>query len=101
MLDKNKKKKHLAESDTLFTEFKKKLRCLYELSRIIEINEITLDEIYRKIVELVPSAWGYPEITCARLTIDGKEFKTANSTEKPNGGNLLTSNVEILTLVHY
>jgi signal transduction histidine kinase len=32
----------------------------------------------RSVVELIPSAYQYPEMTCARVVIDRQQFKTAN-----------------------
>ena len=34
-------------------------------------------------MELIPPAWQYPEVTCARFRLNGQEFKTANWKEKP------------------
>ncbi|MCK4964339.1 MAG: diguanylate cyclase, partial [Dehalococcoidia bacterium] len=33
------------------------------------------------VVDLIPPAWQYPEITCARITLDGQEFRTENFRE--------------------
>ncbi len=58
----------------------KELNCLYGITNIAErvgiTLGITLDELYQEIVNLLPDAWQYPEITCARITITNKEFKT-------------------------
>ena len=58
----------------------KELHCLYGIANIAErvgiTLGITLDELYQEIVNLLPDAWQYPEITCARITITNKEFKT-------------------------
>ena len=59
----------------------KELNCLIEISRLIEKRELTLDEILHGIVSLIPSAWQYPEITCASINLNGKEFKTNNFTK--------------------
>lgn len=54
----------------------KELNCLYQFSRIIETPGISLEEIFQGTVELIPTAWQYPEITCARLAINGFVFTT-------------------------
>ncbi|MBA7681572.1 Adaptive-response sensory-kinase SasA [subsurface metagenome] len=59
----------------------KELRCLYGIADIAERPGITLDKIYQETVKLVPTSWQYPEVACAQLNIDGKEFKTANYRE--------------------
>jgi len=56
----------------------KELRCLYSITSIAGRPDITLDEVYQEAVWLLPDGWQYPEITCARITLNGKEFKTDN-----------------------
>lgn len=54
----------------------KELNCLYGLSRLVERSDISLEKIYQGSADLIPPSWQYPENTCARITIDDKEFKT-------------------------
>ncbi len=56
----------------------KELCCLYGISHLIEKQDISLEEIFQGVVALISPAWQYPEITCARITIGDKEFKTDN-----------------------
>jgi len=56
----------------------KEFQCLYDIGNIAQRPEITLDELYQEVVNLLPTGWQYTEITCARIIIDGKEFKTKN-----------------------
>jgi len=56
----------------------KELQCLYSIAMITERPGVTLDEVYQEIVRVLPQGWQYPEITCAKITIGGKEFKTKN-----------------------
>ena len=56
----------------------KELNCLHEISKIIEKSSISLDEILERIVNLIPPAWLYPEITCARISINSEPFTTPN-----------------------
>lgn len=56
----------------------KELNCLYEISNLVEQADISLDEVHQGIVDLIPPSWQYPEITCARISIADKEFKTQN-----------------------
>jgi len=60
------------------TERVKELECLYGIAAIAEKPGITLDELYQEVANLLPSSWQYPEICCARITIEDKEFRTAN-----------------------
>ncbi len=59
----------------------KKLNCLYSLSHLVEDHGISLEEILQGTVDLIPSAWQYPEITCAGISLDDLEFKTENFKE--------------------
>jgi len=59
----------------------KELNCLYGISKIVEKFGNSLDKILKGIVDLIPPAWQYPSITCARIAIDGKEFRTDNFNE--------------------
>ena len=56
----------------------KELNCLYSISNLIEKKDLSLDQIFKGTVELIPSGWQYPEITYAKLTFHEKEYKTFN-----------------------
>ncbi len=56
----------------------KEINCLYGISKLVEKNRGFLEDIYQGIVNIIPYSWQYPEITCARISIAGKEFKTKN-----------------------
>jgi len=56
----------------------KELNCLYSISKLRDRSGITWDEILQGIVEIIPSAWQDPSLTCARIRLPDKEFKTDN-----------------------
>jgi signal transduction histidine kinase len=56
----------------------KELNCLYGLSRLVETKDRSLDGIMQALVDLIPPAWQYPEVTCARITFKKLQFKTIN-----------------------
>lgn len=56
----------------------RELSCLYEISKMLETPDISLDMISERVVALLPPAWQYPEITWAKILIGEKEFKTEN-----------------------
>ena len=60
----------------------KELSCLYAISEFAGKNQ-TEEKILNKIVETIPSAWQYPEIACAQITLGDKKFKTGNFKESP------------------
>jgi PAS domain S-box-containing protein len=61
----------------------KELNCLYGISNLVETPDISLEEIVEGTVDLIPPAWQYPEITCARIILEGQEFSTKNFQESP------------------
>lgn len=62
----------------------KELTCLYGIGRIAQLSGIALDEALQRIVDLLPPAWQFPEIACARLLLDGRAFATAGFREGPH-----------------
>ena len=56
----------------------KEVRCLYGLARLIEESDGSLQQIFRGLVEIIPSAWQYPEITGARLQAGGSTYASPN-----------------------
>ncbi len=56
----------------------KELRCLLDLSRLVETPGIDLEGILEGAVHILPPAMKYPEITCVRLTLMDRCYQTAN-----------------------
>jgi len=56
----------------------KELDCLYGVSQAVAKADASLEEILNITVNLLPPSWQYPEIACARIIFDDKEFKTHN-----------------------
>jgi signal transduction histidine kinase len=54
----------------------KELTCLYGIAQIAGQPDISLEEIVRGIVELLPPAWQYPETAFARIILDGISYTT-------------------------
>jgi len=54
----------------------KELNCLYGISKLLEYPGVSLEEIYQGTTDLIPSSWQYPDITCARITLENEEFIT-------------------------
>ncbi len=56
----------------------KELNCLYSISGLVEKINTSLDEVLQAIVHIIPPSCRYPEVTCARILLNGKEYKTEN-----------------------
>lgn len=52
----------------------KELTCLYGIAQIARQPDKSLEDIMRVIVDLLPPAWQYPEITLVRLVLDGISY---------------------------
>jgi signal transduction histidine kinase len=54
----------------------KELTCLYGIAQVVERGGITFGEVLQRVVELLPPAWQYPEMTTARIILDGHSYLT-------------------------
>jgi two-component system NtrC family sensor kinase len=52
----------------------KELSCLYGIAHLVSQPGITLEGILNGIARLLPSAWLYPDITRARIILDGHSY---------------------------
>jgi PAS domain S-box-containing protein len=59
----------------------RELRCLYDIASITGTPDVTLNERFSEIVEILPRVFQYPEISFARIQLNGEEFKTGNYRE--------------------
>lgn len=59
----------------------KELNCLYGISRLVEKENVSLNDILQGVVNLIPPAWQYPAVTCARINLEDKQYKTSNFKE--------------------
>lgn len=60
----------------------KELACINQTSVIIK-QERPINETLNQIVHLLPRAWQYPDYTIARITFEGKEYKTPHFKPTP------------------
>ena len=56
----------------------KHLSCLYGLSKIVNRQEIPLEQIFQETVSLIRDAYRYPNTMCVRINFDGIHYKTNN-----------------------
>jgi len=59
----------------------KELNCLYGISKLREEPGISFDDTIQGILDLIPPAWQFPEITCARAVVNDRIFSTKNFNE--------------------
>lgn len=71
---------HKNQAPTL-SKYGRYLSCLMEISNLVKTHSKNLSEILQGSVELLPLAWQYPQITCARITHGSQTYKTDNFCE--------------------
>ncbi len=59
----------------------KELNCLYGISRLVEPRGIPLNEVLQGIIDLIPQAWQHTQITCGRIILEEREYRTENFAE--------------------
>jgi hypothetical protein len=61
----------------------KELNCLYQVGEILNHTDRPLDEIFRCIVEVLPSAWQYPQDCQAQIVFEQQLIQTVNYVVTP------------------
>jgi hypothetical protein len=56
----------------------KELKCLYDISSLRAGTNFSLDDVLQEVVDFIPPATEFPEITCARIKFNRYEFTTKN-----------------------
>ena len=56
----------------------KELKCLYRLSRALENIGFLDEKFFLSILEIIPPAWQFPEITAAKIIYENQEYTTDN-----------------------
>ncbi len=59
----------------------KRLTCLLGTSELASEPELSVEVFLEGVIKLIPPAWNYPEITCARIVVGEKKFTTPNFRE--------------------
>jgi len=59
----------------------KELNCLYDISTFRDDTDFSLDAVLQTVVDFIPPAIQFPEITCARLIFGGYGVATKNFKE--------------------
>jgi pyruvate,water dikinase len=53
----------------------KELNCLYEVEQIVSRFDLPLDEVFLKVVEVIPPGWQYPDICQAIIEFEDREYR--------------------------
>jgi len=64
----------------------KELRCLYAVSRIVQDHSngrAADDAVFQELVDTLPPAFAFPELTAAHFVLNGREYRTARYADTP------------------
>ncbi len=61
----------------------KELNCLYQISSVLDEPNRAIPETIQKLADTVPQAWQHPKLSCARIVLGGREYRTGNFVETP------------------
>jgi len=61
----------------------KEISCLYGIARVVAKPGASFDDIIQNIADLLPAAWLFPEIACARVVLNGQSYTTGGFRESP------------------
>ena len=78
MNDKTQPIEHLVKE---LEERAKELNCLYRIEDTLNHSDISIDEAFQVVVDVIPPGWQYPEITRAKLEYNGKVYKNQDFEE--------------------
>jgi len=65
------------------TERAKELTCLYAIEESLREPDTDIDQVCEKIIQAIPPGWQFPETCVARITMEGKEYRSHNFEETP------------------
>ena len=67
----------------LLRERVKELRCLKGIVAVIETPGLPPDRVFRRLIEVIPSGWQFPDICRVRITLRGAVFQSSDFAETP------------------
>ena len=68
--------KELEQKNRALAERVKELKCLYGIAKLMQQNNMPVSEFLQSVLNLIPPSWQYPDITCARIQLDGNTYST-------------------------
>jgi len=71
----------IAQLEHELEERNKELKLLYGFSKVIEDTNLSKEDIAKKLINLIPPAWQFPEVACASIILHDQEFKSENFKE--------------------
>ena len=76
--------KQLEDMQRVLEAWGKEFYCRHRIVQVTEDDGLGFDEVVKGIVDIIPSGYQHPEITCTRAIFNGNEFKTSNLFNETN-----------------
>ncbi|MCK5807744.1 hypothetical protein KAH37_02035 [bacterium] len=73
----------------------KELTCIYKIAKLGANLSLTLDSLFYLMMEVIPPAFLYPEITFSRILLHGKKYSLPDYKNPFDDESLLTSNIVV------
>jgi len=61
----------------------KELDCLYAVDELLGDRDSSTDEIFKRLLEIIPSGWQYPRICRCRIVVDGRTYEAEGLRTSP------------------
>jgi hypothetical protein len=61
----------------------KELSCLFELEEMLHQPEITTEEIFQRLVEIIPQAWRYPDVCLVKIVFNDDIYASSEFEDSP------------------
>ena len=77
------KNKHIDNLLQDLKERRKELNCLYQVEELLHNEQATLEELFKAIIDVIPSGWQFPEAAQVEIQCQGQTYKSSHYVETP------------------
>ncbi len=77
------KKKSLDKLFDSLQERAKELECLYRIEEVLSHQEISYNEVFPRLIQVIPTGLQYPEVCKVKITIEGASYHSTRFAETP------------------
>ena len=67
----------------ILKEREKELNCLYMVDEILENHQLSIPEILKEIIRVLPSGWRFPELCRARIIYKNHSYQSPGFISSP------------------
>jgi len=78
-----KKKTQQYKQHSKLKERAKELNCLYKIEELLNNTDISLEQLFQDVIDIIPCGWQYPEICQVKIIYKNKKFKPPDYKKTP------------------